>query len=120
MTHARNLAVGSYGEDVAAKHLVSEGLVVLARNWTSRHGAIDSGARDGSTLVVCEVKTRTSLTHGTPAEAVTPRKAARLRRLAAHWLEIHDVQPDAVRIDVVTVVVPERGAARVRRISGVA
>ncbi|MEH3033228.1 MAG: YraN family protein [Aeromicrobium erythreum] len=120
MTHARNVAVGAYGEDVAARHLQSLGLVVLARNWTSRHGEIDIVARDGDTLVVCEVKTRTSTTHGTPVEAVTPRKAARLRRLAAHWLEVHDVSPPAVRIDVVTVVVPPRGAPRVERVCGVA
>jgi putative endonuclease len=120
MTYARNRALGTYGERVAAAHLRALGMVVLARNWRCRYGEIDLVARDGSTLVFCEVKTRTGSSHGTPAEAVVGRKATRLRRLAAHWLEVHDVEPPAVRIDVVSVVVPRRGAAHVERVVGVA
>jgi putative endonuclease len=120
MTYERNRALGEYGERVAAAHLRSIGMVVLARNWRCRFGEIDLVARDGSTLVICEVKTRTSEVHGTPVEAVVGRKAARLRRLAAHWLEVHDIEPAAVRIDIVSVVVPRRGAPHVDRVAGVA
>lgn len=120
MTHARKQAIGTFGENIAADHLTGLGMVVLARNWRCRYGEVDIVARDGSTLVICEVKTRTSLLHGTPLEAVTGRKALRLRRLASHWLEVHDVQPDAVRIDVVSVFVPPKGAPRVERVAGVA
>lgn len=120
MTHARNHALGRYGEQVAATHLESLGMTVIERNWTSRYGEIDIVARDGTTLVVCEVKTRTGRAYGTPLEAVTSHKAARLRRLAAHWLQVHDLEPPALRIDVVAVTVPRRGAAQVERISGVA
>ncbi|TCJ00299.1 YraN family protein [Aeromicrobium sp. IC_218] len=120
MTYARNKALGGYGERVAADHLVAQGMVILARNWTCRYGEIDLVARDGSTLVVCEVKTRTSETHGSPFEAVSATKAARLRRLASHWLEVHDLHPPAVRIDVVSVRLPRRGAPVVERVTGVA
>ncbi len=37
-----------------------------------------------------------------------------------HWLEVHDVHPPSLRIDVVSVVVPPRGAPVVDRIAGVA
>jgi putative endonuclease len=120
VTYERNRALGLYGERVAADHLQSLGMVLLARNWRCRFGEIDLVARDGSTLVICEVKTRTGSSHGTPVEAVVGRKATRLRRLAAHWLEVHGVEPLAVRIDVVSVVVPPRGAPHVERVSGVA
>lgn len=113
MTYARNHALGRFGEQVA-------GLEVLDRNWTCRHGEIDLVAREGSVLVVCEVKTRTSTRYGTPFEAVTAAKATRLRRLASAWLDAHDLQPPGVRIDVVSVVVPRRGPAEVVRIQGVA
>jgi len=120
MTYQRSKSVGDYGERVAADHLRSIGMVVLATNWTCRFGEIDIVARDGSTLVICEVKTRTSHQHGGPFEAITGQKAARLRRLATHWLEVHDVAPPSVRIDVVSVVVPPKGGPVVERIAGVA
>src|SRR5688572_32790037 len=91
MTYERNRALGLYGERVAADHLQSLGMVVLARNWRCRFGEIDLVAREGSTLVICEVKTRTGTTHGTPVEAVVGRKATRLRRLAAHCRVVHGV-----------------------------
>ena len=75
---------------------------VLERNWRCEHGEIDLVALDGDCLVVCEVKTRRSTGFGEPVEAVTWRKAARLRRLAAAWLAGHDVRSRwQVRVDVV-------------------
>ena len=62
-------------------------MVVLDRNWRCELGEIDLVLRDGHTLVVCEVKTRSALRFGSPLEAVTEAKAARLRRLAARWLD---------------------------------
>ena len=75
--------LGRYGEDVAARHLVEQGIIVLDRNWRCELGEIDIVGRDGDVLVVCEVKTRSGTSFGTPLEAVTRTKAARLRRLAA-------------------------------------
>ena len=49
MTYARNKAIGTFGEQVAAEHLKRLGMVILARNWTCRFGEIDIVARDGST-----------------------------------------------------------------------
>lgn len=120
MTYERNKAMGAYGERVAADHLRRLGMVVLARNWTCKFGEIDIVARDGSTLVICEVKTRSGHAYGGPFEAVTGHKATRLRRLAMHWLEVHDIQPASVRIDVISVVMQDRGTPVVERISGVA
>lgn len=112
-------ALGRYGEDVAAGHLRDSGLVVLERNWRCDAGEIDIVARDGRTLVVCEVKTRRSQAYGPPAEAVTRAKAARLRRLAMRWVDEHAVRPDAIRIDVVAVLRGPRGPAAVEHLRGV-
>ncbi|HEX3005095.1 MAG TPA: YraN family protein [Angustibacter sp.] len=113
-------AVGRYGEDVAARHLVELGYELLHRNWRCELGEIDIVARDGDCLVVCEVKTRRSTAFGTPAEAVTARKAARLRRLAARWLEETGLRPPQVRIDVVAVLRPPSGPAAVEHLRAVA
>lgn len=115
---ARN-ALGRYGEDVAARHLIAQGMVVLARNWRCDLGEIDIVARDGRSLVVCEVKTRRDESYGSPASAVTAAKAARLRRLAVRFLQEHPVRPDAVRIDVVAVLQDGHGAASVEHLRAV-
>lgn len=115
----RRQALGAYGETVAARHLTERGLVVLDRNWRCPAGEIDLVLREGRVLVVCEVKTRSSTTCGEPLEAVTPRKVARLRRLAALWLAAHPVSPEEVRLDMVGVLRPRRGAAVVEHVRGI-
>lgn len=112
-------AVGRYGEKVAATYLVDAGWVVLDRNWRGTGGELDLIARDGDVLVAVEVKTRRGTAFGHPAEAVTPAKLARLRRLTGEWIATHPVRPSSVRIDVVAVVLPEAGAARVEHLVGV-
>jgi putative endonuclease len=58
--------------------------------------------------------------------AVTPRKVERLRRLAVHWLadrrSDRGGQPPSggVRIDLVGVMLPQRGAPVVEHVRGVA
>jgi putative endonuclease len=111
--------LGRYGERLAARYLLDRGLAVVDRNWRCRHGEIDIVARDGDCLVFCEVKTRRSQRFGTPVEAVDRRKAARLRRLAAAWLQAHDEHADRVRIDVIGIERPASGPAVVRHLQGV-
>ena len=115
--HRRRL--GERGEAIAARHLCRLGLVLLDRNWRCDAGEIDLVLREGRVLVVCEVKTRSSVAYGSPIEAVTEQKAARLRRLAARWLAEHAVRPDEVRIDLVGVLVPRRGGPQLDHVRGV-
>jgi putative endonuclease len=111
-------ALGAYGERVAAAHLVDAGLAIVERNWRCDIGEIDIVARDGDTLVVCEVKTRQGAEFGSPLEKVTRDKAERLRRLAARWIAQSGVRPLDVRIDIVGVVRPRRGPAQVEHVRG--
>ena len=112
--------LGAHGETLAARHLCGQGLVLLDRNWRCDAGEIDLVLRDGATLVICEVKTRSSLAFGSPLESVDARKADRLRRLAARWLYAHDVHPDDIRIDLVGVLVPHRGEVEIDHVRGIA
>ncbi|RSM59641.1 YraN family protein [Actinoplanes sp. ATCC 53533] len=109
-------AVGAYGERLAERHLVDQGLVVLARNWRCAEGEIDLILRDGDDVVFCEVKTRRGDRFGTPAEAIGPVKVRRLRRLAARWLAETRVRPREVRFDVVAVLPQPRGATVVEHV----
>ncbi|MGK5497040.1 YraN family protein [Streptomyces sp. URMC 125] len=119
-------ALGRYGEDLAARRLREAGMVVLDRNWRCRDGEIDIVARDADALVVCEVKTRRTGPYGHPAAAISPSRAARLRRLASHWLtqrwlaRYGRLPAGGVRIDLVGIVLPDRGAPQVQHLKGVA
>ena len=77
---------------------------MVARNWRCRGGELDLVVRRGRTIVFCEVKTRTTDGFGVPAEAVGRTKQARIRRLAARWLEEEGlVRPRQIRFDVVAI-----------------
>ena len=114
--------LGRRGEDLAARFLEQQGLLILSRNWRCRHGEIDVVATDSRRLVVCEVKTRTGTEFGVPAEAVDHRKAARIRRVTQVWLAAHRVRWCEVRFDVLSVVVdhgaPGGGPVAVRHYEG--
>ena len=99
-------ALGAAGEELAARWYRRNGYEIVARNWRCREGELDIVAARGRTLVVCEVKTRTSVAFGSPLEGISEVKANRLRRLAELWMERFEVRPTDVRIDLVGVLVP--------------
>ncbi|MCL2787531.1 MAG: YraN family protein [Micrococcales bacterium] len=102
-----NRQLGLRGEQVAAAFLESWGHEILDRNWRGRDGEIDLVARHGEVLVIVEVKTRSGWGFGAPAAAITQKKYARLRRLAAQWLDEHEVRVAEVRIDIVGVILTD-------------
>ncbi|MBD3780981.1 MAG: YraN family protein [Micrococcales bacterium] len=112
---------GRLGEGLAADALRAEGFEVLDRNWFGPGGELDLVVldRDADEVVGVEVKTRTSRTFGTPAEAVTPAKVRRLRRLLAHWLATHDVRARGVRLDVVAVELRHAEPPRLEHVRGI-
>lgn len=96
--------LGASGEDMVAAWYQRNGYDVIARNWRCREGELDLVVKRGRTLVFCEVKTRTTDHFGVPAEAVTYEKRARIRRLAARYLdEAASVRPGEIRFDVASV-----------------
>lgn len=99
----RRRRLGTAGEDLAEVWYRGEGYEVLARNWRCPEGELDLVCRLGGTVVVCEVKARRSARFGSPAEAVTPAKQRRVRRLGARWLREHGVRCQEVRFDVAAV-----------------
>lgn len=113
-----NQELGRRGEDLACEHLSRNGLVVLSRNWRCRHGELDIVATDGTTLVVCEVKTRSGTGFGPPVDAVTETKRRRIRRLANAWLAHYRVGSCDVRLDIVSVLWPPDGEPVVEHYEG--
>jgi putative endonuclease len=111
--------LGRLGEVLAADYLESVGIRVVERNWRCPQGEIDIVARDGTALVVVEVKTRSGVLFGSPFSAITAEKLARLRRLVAAWSREHNGPHSDVRIDAVSVVIPPRGSIEIDHLRGV-
>lgn len=100
---------GAVGEQLACDLLTHLGLEVVARNWRisagELRGELDVVAldHDTRTVVMIEVKTRRGGGFGGPLAAVTPRKQAKIRRLAVAFLMAADLPYHQVRFDVVAV-----------------
>ena len=99
-----NRILGADGEATVALWYQARGYEVVARNWRCRDGELDLVLQGpGRLFVFCEVKTRTTELFGVPAEAVGRTKQARIRRLAARWLEDAPLRPREIRFDVASV-----------------
>jgi putative endonuclease len=124
MTRTPRTDLGHHGERLAADHLADDGLEVIARNWRlsagELRGELDLVAVDRATnlLVICEVKTRRGEGFGGPLAAVTPRKQAKIRALAAAFLREAGLGYHTVRFDVVAVWLIPGTEPRVEHLAG--
>ncbi|WP_263380320.1 YraN family protein [Granulicella paludicola] len=103
-----HLLLGERGEDAAFFHLRSLGYTVVARRWRSDRlaGDLDLVAWDGATLVIFEVKSRSSRGIAPAEMAVDEHKQEMLRKMASAYLrlipELHR-ESVKVRFDVLSV-----------------
>lgn len=77
---------GRRGEDLARSHLEAQGLQLLERNYRCRAGEIDLVMLDGGTLVLVEVRSRSTAAYGGAAATVGLRKQRRFILAARHLL----------------------------------
>jgi putative endonuclease len=95
---------GRRGEDLACRHLESQGLELLERNYRCRAGEIDLVMLEGRTLVLVEVRSRSGATHGNAASTVGARKQRRFTLAARHLLLTRpQYRRLAARFDVVAI-----------------
>jgi len=95
--------IGALGESLAVETLVSQGYVVIERNWRCAYGEIDIVAVDTEVWVFVEVKTRISAKFGQAVEAITAQKKSRLINASYAYLNEHNIAGVAWRLDVVAI-----------------
>ena len=106
-------ALGERGELIAARALLAAGLRIVERNWRCRAGELDivaeerapdyvQGKSDARWLVLVEVRTRRGHAFGTARQAFPDKKQAKLRQLAALYVQEKGWQ-GPWRIDAVAV-----------------
>jgi putative endonuclease len=107
MTRDR-LRCGASGEELATAFLHARGYTIVTRNFRCAAGEIDVVARDGRTIVFCEVRTRRTATRGSALESVTAAKQRQVCRVAAYYVARHHLHTHPIRFDVVAVELRDR------------
>jgi putative endonuclease len=97
------MILGPEGEALATAYLMGKGLTILHRNYKTPFGEADIIARQGTTIIFVEVKTRTTTAFGEPFEAVDRRKQERLRRIALYYQKQHGGAELPIRFDVISI-----------------
>ena len=100
---AVHLQKGESAERLAAAHLQAQGLQWLASNFRCKLGELDLVMRDGTTLVIVEVRYRQSERFGGALASITRQKQARIIAATQHYVIIHQLSQCAIRFDVVAI-----------------
>lgn len=95
--------IGKLGEDLACKYLQDKGYKIIERNFEARQGEIDIIALDQNELVFIEVKTRSNISYGKPAEAVNEIKQNHLIKTIEYYVYSRHLEDEFIRIDIIEI-----------------
>ena len=98
-------AFGSEGERAACAYLRQKGWTIVDTNVRRGRGEIDIVAQKRGLTAFVEVKRRSSLRYGRPAEAVNPVKQRRIAGAAALYMQENELEN--VRFDVIEILPDE-------------
>ena len=100
--------IGKIGEEKACNFLTKRGDEILEKNFKCREGEIDIIAKDKNMeLVFIEVKTRRSVTYGTPIEAIDINKKEHIYKVAKYYILKNKIYNEAIRFDAIEIILGE-------------
>ncbi|MDK2917373.1 MAG: putative endonuclease [Candidatus Petromonas sp.] len=97
--------LGEMGEKIAAEFLKRQGYNILHQNYRCRFGEIDIVAKDNSSYVFIEVKTRRGLEYGRPIEAINKVKINRMLKTLQFYLKQYKIYNSNIRVDAMEIIV---------------
>lgn len=98
-----NKEKGMFGENLAVKYLKQSNFEIIKRNYKNDYGEIDIIAAKDGYLVFVEVKARSSLDFGQPAEAVNIHKIRKISQVASAYIHAKRLYDYPVRFDVIEI-----------------
>ncbi len=104
--------IGKWGENIACKYLEGNKYQIIERNFSCKQGEIDIIAKDTkqSDIVFIQVKTRSNLKYGNPAESVNYRKRRHLKQTIQYYMYKNHMKYVPIRVDVIEIYMQEKGA----------
>lgn len=106
---------GKEAEVAAAKFLIKNGYQIIAQNYRYLKAEVDIIARLKNTIVIVEVKARSTDVFINPEEAVTKSKIKLLISAADHFVQ--DIKEDLeVRFDIISVLLEKDKSLKINHI----
>ncbi|MCF0124315.1 MAG: YraN family protein [Clostridia bacterium] len=97
--------IGKNGEDMACRYLEEKNYKIIERNYRCKKLEVDIIAKDmeQNEIVFIEVKTRSNLKYGNPAESVFNKKQTNIILAAKYYIYINKIINFPIRFDVIEV-----------------
>lgn len=100
--------LGKQGEEIAVDFLLKKGYKIQERNWRYLKAEIDIIAVYNNTLIIVEVKTRSTKDFGDPQDFIKRKQIQLLVTAANEYVIRNDLEME-VRFDAIAVVIPKKG-----------
>ncbi|AXT51682.1 YraN family protein [Aquimarina sp. BL5] len=100
---AEHNTLGKEGEKLAVAFLQKHGYNILETNYRYLKAEIDIIAQKGDTIIVVEVKTRSTPEFGDPQDFVKPKQIQLLVKAIDHYVVQNDLDVE-VRFDIVAII----------------
>ena len=94
--------LGKLGEKMAVDFLQKNGYEIVELNYVFQKAEIDIIAKKENTLVVVEVKTRSSKDFGLPQDFVKPKKIQLLVKAVNEYVTLNDLDL-TIRFDIIAI-----------------
>lgn len=108
-----NNSIGAEGETLAVSYLKNKGYEIVEQNWHCLWGEIDIIAKNQSTWIFCEVKTRRSNTTQNAFVNITPSKRKKMIASAQQYLHEHNLGDAIWQIDAIGVAIMKNTAPKI-------
>jgi len=100
---AKHNKLGEKGERLAVEFLIEKGYDILEQNYRFNKAEVDIIARHKDTLVVVEVKTRSTADFGNPQDFVKPKQIKNLVKAVDEYITENGLEIE-VRFDIIAII----------------
>lgn len=105
---AEHNVLGKEGEQLAVDFLQKHGYIVLEKNYRYLKAEIDIIAQKKDTIVVVEVKTRSTPDFGDPQDFVKPKQIQLLVKAIDYYIIENDLDVE-IRFDIIAIIKNKQG-----------
>lgn len=99
-----NKEIGTYGESIAKKFLITNGYKILDMNFRNKYGEIDIICKLNNIIIFCEIKSRYTNSFGSPIESITYHKQKQIIKLSQIYIIKNKFLNYNIRYDIIEII----------------